>query len=143
MASRYARSWNDPAIQGVDLALRELDGLIPEEQIRAAVRECTDDAQRDAVARWDRTAGQSRTRTQRYREAIRKVFFDDPDGFKGSVFVAGMTDDRGQRPVNLPLWLEYGTRAMHARAHLIPAFEMARRKLDRLVESILRAGATA
>lgn len=151
MASRYERSWSDPAVQGaafagVDQALRELDQFLGlEAGIREDIRLCTEDAQRDTIARWNASAGQSTrngadgagarrttSRTQRYREAIRRVFFDE--GMTGRVFVAPMQDDRGQRPVNLPLWLEYGTRYMHARPHLVAAFELARRKLDRLIE---------
>lgn len=145
MPSRYQRSWDDPAIQGLDVALKELDGLAGlEEDVKPLIREVTEDAQRDAIARWDQSQKGTQPRTGRYREAIRKVFFDDADGFKGSVFVAPMDDPRrrGWRAVNLPLWLEYGTRYMSARPHLIPAFELARRKLDRLVEQLLHARAS-
>ncbi len=140
------------SFQGVDQAVRELDQILGlEDGIREDIRVCTEDTQRDTIARWNASAGQSSrntldrsgarrttSRTQRYREAIRKVFFDH--GLTGRVFIGFPIDDaRGQRPANLPLWLEYGTRYMHARPHLIAAFELARRKLDRLVEGRLAA----
>lgn len=152
MAGRYERSWSDPAIQGVDLALRELDDILSvDEGLKADIRECTEDARRDAIARWDRTAGMAKantldrsgarragSRTQRYREAIRSIFFDD--GMTGKVFIAfPIEGPRGQRAVNLPLWLEYGTKYMNARQHLIPAFELAKAKLNRLVERRLNS----
>lgn len=154
---RYAHSWSDAAVQGQSLngvtaALRELDAYVDlGDGLRQDIRACTEDAHRDAVARWNATAGMSKrnssdragrarttTRTQRYRDAIRRFFFDD--GMTGKVTVVFPIEDaRGQRPVNLPLWLEYGTRLMNARAHLIPAFELAKRKLDGLVERRLGA----
>lgn len=148
--ARYDRSWDDPAIRGVDLALRQLDGLVDLDGIRQDIRECTEDARRDAIARWNATASMSSrntarrptTRTQRYREAIQRIFFDD--GLTGSVYVRGPIPDArwsAGRPVNLPLWLEYGTSMMAARPHLIPAFEMAKRKLNRLIEQRLSAAA--
>jgi hypothetical protein len=151
------RTWNDAAIQGssmtgVGAALGELNQYLAlEDGLREDIRECTDDAYGDAVARWDASAGQSRrntvdragarrttSRTQRYREAIRRIFFDD--GLTGKVYIAfPIAGPRGDRPVNLPLWLEYGTRVMNARPHLLPAFDMAQRKLDRLVDRRLVA----
>ena len=153
-AGRYDRSWDDPAIQGVNLALNEIDGIasILDEGVAADIREVTEDAHRDAITRWNASAGQSSrnstdrsgarrttSRTQRYREAIRRIFFDD--GMTGKVFIAFPLEgpDGKARPTNLPLWLEYGTRFMSARSHLIPAFELARRKLDRLIERRLAA----
>ncbi|HXO85227.1 MAG TPA: hypothetical protein VN803_06855 [Gemmatimonadales bacterium] len=157
MASRYKRSWSDAAIQGQSLsgataALRELDQILGlEDDVRDDIRTCTEDAHRDALARWNASAGQSSrntldrsgarrttSRTQRYREAIGRIFFDD--GMTGKVFVRfPIRGSKGDRPVNLPLWLEHGTRYMSARPHLIPAFEIAKRKLERLIERRLNA----
>lgn len=147
-----ARSLADAAVQGVSLsgvaeAVRELDAYAAiEDGLREDIRVCTEDAHRDALARWNATAGMSSrntndshgarrttSRTQRYREAIRRIFFDE--GLTGKVFIAfPIEGPRGARPTNLPLWLEYGTKFMHARQHLIPAFELAKAKLTRLVE---------
>jgi hypothetical protein len=154
---RYKRSWGDAAIQGqsftgASAALRELDeyaGL--DEDLRHDIEVCTNEAHRDALSRWNASAGMSKrntadrhgrarttSRTQRYRDAIRRFFFDD--GMTGKVTVTFPIEDaRGARPVNLPLWLEYGTRVMNARPHLIPAFELAKRKLNSLVERRLGA----
>ncbi len=157
MASRYKRSWNDAAIQGQSFAgaaaaLRELDAYVDlDEDLREDIKQCTDEAHRDALARWNASAGQSSrnsadshgrarttSRTQRYRSAIRRFFFDD--GMTGKVTVTfPIEGPRGERPVNLPLWLEYGTRVMNARAHLIPAFELAKAKLTRLIDRRLSA----
>ena len=144
MSQRYQRSWDDQAIKGVDLSLREVDGLWASvDDVRADIREVTEDARREAVARWEMSHRPGSKRTGNYRNAIRAIFFDD--GWTGKVFVSTQADTRfgnGVRPVNLPLWLEYGTRFMRAMPHLGPAFELGRRKLNRLIEARLaRMGA--
>lgn len=79
-----------------------------------------------------------------YRSHIRTKTFTNEDGYAGTVFVTQGPWARNPRvkwPKNLPLWLEYGTRRMAARPHLIPAFNAARERFSRAVERLLRTSA--
>jgi hypothetical protein len=115
------------------------------DEMTGAVRDATEAMQGAAVAEWDATAGLSRRnagyrtthRTQRYREAIRQIFFDD--GHTGKVFVSYPVESgRGARPKLLPVWLEYGTALMSRRPHLVPAWRMAVARFNARIEAVLR-----
>jgi hypothetical protein len=126
-------------------AIETLDG----ERLKLAVREATDDLHAAAVANWNATAtmssrntagrgGTYRTthRTQRYREAIRRILFDE--GLTGKVYVGyPVRSARGTRPAKLPAWLEYGTATMSARPHLMPAWRVTVARFNAAIEALL------
>ncbi len=127
------------ALEGLELSLSQLDGLVEAmggPEALALMEEQTDIMWRDALSR------ARFGKTGRYREAIRKKVFDNPDGPAGTVFVTPMRDEDGKlRPKNLPLWLERGTRRARAFPHLLPALAAAKERLSRAVERLLQSKA--
>lgn len=141
--ARRAGAVRAASLEGLDLALGGLDGLaaaMEGPEMEALVAEHTDLMLQDARSR------ARFGRTGRYREAIRAKVFANPDGFVGAVFVIQGPWARKLSvlwPKNLPLWLEYGTRKMDAKPHLLPAFHAAKERLSRAVERLIGQKADA
>lgn len=125
-----------PALEGLGRLADAIDG----DTMQALVEEHTDYMLADAR---DRVRF---GKTGRYREAIRSKVFANEDGFAGTVFVIQGPWYRNPSklwPANLPLWLEYGTRRMDPRQHLLPALNAARERFNRAVERLLQGAASA
>ena len=130
------------ALDGLDLTLGELDGLADAmggAPLLALLQEHTLLMERDAQARaaWGKSG--------RYREAIRSKVFDNPDGPVGSVFVIQGPWTRNLArlwPRNLPIWLEYGTRRMGARPHLLPALAAGKERFSAALLRLLASRVT-
>jgi hypothetical protein len=140
-AARLAGRRRAAALEGLDLALGELDAIVDAigPQLNALVRRAGSMAQDDAQSR--AVFGKS----GRYREGIRLKVFEEPDGgVTSKVFVVPpyypeRTQYGGKMPSEFPIWVEYGTYKWAGKPHLIPALEKARAWLNSEVESLLRA----
>ena len=120
-------------------SLQRLGEAVSDPSIRELVAENTQIMYEDARARVTFGRGV-------YRAAIREKVFNDDDGTKGVVFVTQGDWERkpGTKwPKLLPVWLEYGTRKMDPRPHLIPAFNAARERLTRAIEALLAKSGTS
>jgi len=127
-------------LEGLELAFDELAKLknaMDGSTLATIVQEQTAHMYADAQARVTFGRGV-------YRAHIRTKTFTNADGYAGTVFVTQGPWARNPRqrwPKQLPVWLEYGTRRMAARPHLIPAFNAARERFSRAVERLLQTSA--
>lgn len=117
------------ALSGVEATTRALALLRRDcqEGLRGLVRTATERTRSRAAA----AAPVARVGGGATRQAISKTFFDE--GNTGAAFVAPTRDWRTgrTRAMNLPVWLEYGTRRAAARPFLTPAGEQEGRTLER------------
>lgn len=147
-AARAAGRRRAAALEGLDLALGELDAIVDAigPQLNDLVKRAGSMAQMDARREASYTgSGGKFGKTGRYMEGIRLKVFEEPDGgVTSKVFVVPpIYPERkqygGKMPSEFPIWVEYGTYKWAGKPHLIPALEKARAWLNSEVESLLRA----